>query len=144
MLWSDFGMPGRIWDPWKEFERMNRRLSEVALSPADNKFPLVNVWTNEDGAMLTTEIPGLDPAGVDISVVGKTLTLGGLRNPDAAGEGESFHRRERWQGRFTRAIELPFRIESSKVEARFSRGVLQILLPRADEDKPKKITVKSE
>ncbi len=144
MFWSEITSPGRTWDPWREFERTNRRFSEIALSPTGNQFPLVNVWTNGNGAMVTTEIPGIDPAAVDISVVGKTLTLASSRKPEEAGEEDAFHRLERWQGRFSRSIELPFRIESDKVEARFSRGVLHILLPRAEADKPRKIAIKSE
>jgi HSP20 family protein len=144
MLWSDLEISGRAWDPWREFEQVNRRFSDITSSLAGNEFPMVNVWTNGDGATVTTEIPGIDPAAVDISVVGRTLTLRGSRKPDEAGEGESFHRRERWQGRFTRAVELPFLIDANKVEAHFSRGVLKISLPRAEADKPKKITIKSE
>jgi len=55
----------------------------------------------------------------------------------------SYHRRERWHGHFTKTLELPFNIESGKVEAKFLKGVLHISLPRAEADKPRKITVKS-
>ncbi len=143
MLWSDFRRAGNAWDPWQELERMNRRFSDLASSLSGGEFPLVNIWTNGNDAVLTAEIPGIEPSAVDISVVGKTLTLSGSRSAGEAGEGESHHRRERWQGRFTRSVELPFLIESNKVEARFSKGVLQITLPRAEADKPKKIPVKS-
>ncbi len=143
MLWTDIGRDNRFWDPWRELERLNRRFTEMASAISGGEFPVINIWTNGSGAILTTEVPGIDPASVDISVVGKTLTLGGSRKAEENGEGESYHRRERWSGRFSRTVELPFLIESNKVEARFSRGVLQISLPRAEADKPKKIPVKS-
>ncbi len=123
---------------------MNRRFSDVASAFSGSEFPVVNIWTNGNGAIVTTEIPDIDPASVDLSVVGKALTFSGSRKSDEAAEGESYHRRERWDGRFSRTVELPFLIDSNKVEARFSKGVLQISLPRAEEDKPKKIAVKSE
>jgi len=143
MLWTDFGREGRSRDPWRELERLNGRFSDIASAFSGGEFPVVNIWTNGSEAIVTTEIPGIDPASVDISVVGKMLTLSGSRKADEDGEGESYHRRERWSGRFSRTVELPFLIESNKVEARFSRGVLQISLPRAEADKPKKIPVKS-
>jgi len=58
-------------------------------------------------------------------------------------EGESYHRQERGSGSFTRTVRLPFRVEADKVSAKYERGILQITLPRAEEDKPKKIQIKS-
>jgi HSP20 family protein len=109
---------------------------------AATAYPAMNVWTNEDGAVVTAELPGVDPEDIDISVVNDTLTLTGTRQPKEV-EGATYHRRERGQGRFTRSFQLPFRIEGEEVEASFERGVLHIHLPRAQEDKPKKITVKA-
>lgn len=68
----------------------------------------------------------------------------GSRQSEALKEGECYHRREWWDGQFTRTFQLPFPIEAGKVEARFTKGVLYISLPRAEADKPKKISVKAE
>jgi HSP20 family protein len=59
------------------------------------------------------------------------------------GEGATYHRRERRCGRFSRSFQLPFLVEGNEVEASFDQGVLKIELPRAEADKPKKITVKA-
>ncbi len=142
MLWSDLERIGRFLDPWREFERMNRVLSRYGV-PGIVEFPAVNVWTASDSAVVSTELPGIDPDAIDISVAGSTLTLRGAREPEALKEGESYHRRERWSGKFSKAVELPFPIEGNKVEARFVRGVLYITLPRAEADKPKKVAVKT-
>jgi HSP20 family protein len=58
-------------------------------------------------------------------------------------KGVAYHRRERWYGKFGKTIELPFTVEADKVEARFSKGVLSITLPRSEAEKPKKVKVKS-
>jgi HSP20 family protein len=97
-----------------------------------------------DLAMVTTELPGIGPKAIDISVVNDTLTLSGSRQPDGPIQSESYHRRERWQGQFTKTLELPFPIEVNKIEARYSKGVLSISLPRSEADKPRKIAIKSE
>jgi HSP20 family protein len=104
----------------------------------------MNAWVAGDIGIVTTELPGVDPKSVDISVMGKTLTLRGSREPEDLREDDSFHRRERWHGQFTKTIEMPFNIDSNRVEAKFSKGVLRITLPRAEADKPRKIAVKSD
>jgi HSP20 family protein len=148
MLWTEgFGTFGSGLDPWAQFERMenemNRVLSRFA-SPSVGEFPAVNIWADTDETVVTTEIPGIDPKTIDISVVGKTLTIKGSRDAETAKDNESYHRRERWYGQFSRTIELPFSIETDKVNARFGKGILYMTLPRAEAEKPRKITIKSE
>ena len=142
MLWSDLERFGSMWNPWRELDPMERTLSRL-VPPSKVEFPAVNVLLAENSALVTTEIPGVDPQAIDISVVGKSLTLRGSRHPEELQEGESYHRRERWYGQFTKTIDLPFNVQVDKVAARFSRGVLSIELPRAEAEKPRKITVKS-
>jgi len=142
MLWSDVERFGRFLDPWSEFETINRALSRLSPAPRVD-FPAVNVWVTGDNAVLTTEIAGIKPEDIDISLVGKALTLRGTRQTGDLQQGETYHRRERWYGNFSKTIELPFNIEASKVEARTVNGVLSITLPRAEAEKPKKISVKS-
>ncbi len=143
MLWSDLGRLGRFRDPWNEFELMQRAMRRW-MSPTTAEFPAVNVWVTENEAVVTTEIPGVEPEAIDISVAGKTLTIRGSRNAEDLKIGESYHRRERWLGQFAKTVEMPFLIDSNKVEAKFSRGILRMSVPRAESEKPKKITVKSE
>jgi HSP20 family protein len=148
MLRDPFGRYGYR-SPRYEMERLrqemdqlfNRAFTESRLqTPAS--YPAMNVWTNEEGVVVTAELPGVEPDDIEISVVGDTLTLSGSRRPDELKEGERYHRRERTSGNFSRTFQLPFRIEDAKVEAVFEKGVLHISLPRAEADKPKKIAVK--
>ena len=149
MLRQSFGRYGAR-SPWYELDRlqreMNRLFSSAAVEPrvqAASSYPAMDVWTNEEGAVITAELPGVEPDDIDISVVGDTLTLSGARHRSELKEGEKYHRRERGYGRFTRSFQLPFQVESDKVEAVFEKGVLNIALPRAEVDKPKKIAVKA-
>jgi HSP20 family protein len=123
---------------------MNRILSSsqrgVHSAPG---FPAVNIWTGEEGAVLTAEIPGVAPDELDISVVGDTLTLQGERKRPEIGENAQYHRQERGYGRFSRSVQLPFPIEVDQVEAHVDRGVLKMTLPRAEADKPKRISVRN-
>ena len=139
-----------FYTPWQEMERMRREMDRVFsnfyASPRSRvapSFPAINVWTNQDGAVITAELPGVNPVDIDISVVGDTLTLTGWRQPEELKEGEKYHRRERGYGKFTRTFQLPFSVEGDRVEAMFSKGVLHLSLPRAEAEKPRKITIKA-
>ncbi len=148
MLWTTgFGrFGGGPSSPWTELERMenemNRMLSRYAYPPS-SEFPAFNIWGTTDEAVVTTEIPGIEPEAIEISVAASTLTVRGSREPESSGGGESYHRRERWYGKFSKTVELPFSIQADKVEARFSKGILSIRLPRSEAEKPRKVTVKS-
>ena len=143
MLIRELQRLGNLLEPWREFDSINRETFRT-LSPGRVEFPPVNLWKNEDKAVVTTEIPGVDPEGVEINVVGKTITLRFERKPEELKEGESYTRKERWHGAFSRTIELPFNVQGDKVEAKFSRGILYIEMPRAEAEKPRKITVQAE
>jgi HSP20 family protein len=106
-------------------------------------YPSVNVWTNTDGAIVTAELPGIDTEELDISVRENVLTITGNRSATELQEGAVYHRRERSHGKFQRILELPFIVDTAGVEANYEKGVLRILLPRAEADKPRKISVTS-
>ncbi len=133
---------------WREMEQLQRQMNRLFedFGPTRTRtapgYPAVNVWANQDGVMVTAEVPGISPDDIDISVVGDTLTLSGERRPDD-GEEVRYHRRERGYGRFTRALQLPYTVNVDGVEASFKNGVLNITLPRAEQDKPRKIAVKT-
>lgn len=136
--------------PWREMERwqqeMNRLFSGV-FSPTGSRtapaYPALNILTNQDGALVTAELPGINLEDINISIVGDLLTLTGSRQPEQLPENARYHRQERGFGRFSRIIRLPFQVEVDRVEAVFKNGVLHISLPRPEADKPRKITVKS-
>ena len=139
----------RFSSPWRDMDRLQREMNRLFEGYYPDRtrqapsFPAMNVWGSEDGLLITAEVPGVHPEDIDISVVGDTLTLSGNRKPDELNEGARYHRQERGYGSFTRAIQLPFAVSVAKVDASFSNGVLSINLPRAEEDKPRKIMVKS-
>jgi HSP20 family protein len=125
---------------------MNRLLSGTSRGPGWStapSYPAMNVWTDQDGLVVSAELPGVDPEIIDISVQNDTLTLQGSRAADEVPEGGTYHRRERGSGSFKRSLQLPFQVESDKVSASYHNGVLQITLPRAKADKPKKIAIKA-
>ena len=135
--------------PWREMERLRREMHEVVsgLPAAEGAttpgYPAINVWTNENSAVVTAELPGVVAENIEISVVGDTLSLTGQRSPEDREESGAYHRRERKYGRFARAVKVPFPVEPDAVEAVFENGVLSITLPRLEADKPRRISVRA-
>ncbi|WID99249.1 Hsp20/alpha crystallin family protein [Bosea vestrisii] len=141
MLLSDFGRIG--FDPFLEMRRMqqemNQRLGGLRTNAAQ-EFPPVNLWLSENSVAVTAELPGIAPDDVDLTVRENTLTLKGERK--SQDETSVWHRRERPSGRFSRTIQLPFRVDSEQVEARFANGLLEVELHRPEADRPRKIQIK--
>ncbi|MEE9910580.1 MAG: Hsp20/alpha crystallin family protein [Deltaproteobacteria bacterium] len=119
---------------------MNRLFSDVG-QKSPQRFPAVNIWEENDKAIVTAELPGLDPDKVDISVSGDVLTIAGDIAAEHFERGEMYLRQERGVGSFSRSIQLPFQVDAQDVEARYEKGVLMISLPRIKEDLPKKIKI---
>lgn len=140
------GRVGLTWDPFREMERVetdwSNFLSGFGLSRAV-KYPPVNILTSENDVVVTSEIPGINLEDVDLTVTGDTLTIRGKRQPQEIKEGQTWHRRERSCGEFFRTIRLPFTVENSKVSADYNKGILRITLPRAEAERPRKISVKT-
>ena len=139
----------RVPSTWREMDRLQREMNRLFedYSPARMRsapsYPALNVWSNEEGLLVTAEVPGVSPEDIEVNVSGETLTLSGVRKPDELKEGARYHRQERGYGKFSRTLQLPFPVDVNKVEATFRNGVLMIAMPRTEQDKPRKIVVKN-
>ena len=110
---------------------------------AQPAFPALNVWQGDEAVAITAELPGMDPADIEISVKDSVLTIAGDRKAPDLPESARWHRQERSYGKFTRSVGLPFAASEDKVEARMTNGVLRIVVGRPEEDKPRKIEIKA-
>lgn len=134
---------------WQEMDQLQREMNRLFDSTNRGRvvsapsYPAINIWTNNDGQLITAEMPGVHPDDINIDVNADALSITGERKPDEVAKDANYHRRERSYGSFSRTIQLPFMVDTNKVEANFKNGVLLISLPRAEADKPKKITIKS-
>jgi HSP20 family protein len=132
---------------WQEMDRVQREMNRLMSSnfPFRNApgYPAVNVWANQEELVITAEAPGVNAEDIDVSVVGETLTLSGVRRPDEITEGTRYHRQERGYGKFVRTVQLPYIVDVERVQAEFKNGILSITMPRAEADKPRKIAVKA-
>jgi len=137
---------GRMMDMGSGMQNLQREINRLFSGftpPFVHEFPAVNVWLGKDDVIVTAELPGMDPESIDISVAADTLTLSGSREKEALKEDENYHRQERNYSNFTRTLQLPYQVNAGKVSAKYEKGILRITLPRSEETKPKKISIKS-
>lgn len=124
----------------RNLDLFNRIIGNAFDSDAVPTYPACNICGSEEGAVISSELPGIRMEDLDIVAQGKVISIKGSRK-DEADEKSRYLRRERPEGEFARSIEMPFLIDADKVEAKLVNGVLEIKLPRAESDKPKKIVV---
>jgi len=147
MLLSDLGRMGNIFNTWHEMDRLHREMNRLFSGrslPFSREYPAINLWSSGDNVIVIAEIPGIDSKDLDISVEGDILTVSGVRGHEELTENEKYHRQERPHGRFRRNVRLPFRVDPQKVDAVYEKGIVKITLPRLEQDKPKKISIKTE
>ncbi|HSQ55133.1 MAG TPA: Hsp20/alpha crystallin family protein [Gemmata sp.] len=105
--------------------------------------PQLTVWEDEHAVLAEADLPGIDPAKLEITITeGTQLTLQGERMPPEI-TGAAWVRQERPFGKFSRVISLPALVDADKVEAKYENGVLRLTLPKHEAAKPRKISVKS-
>jgi HSP20 family protein len=114
-------------------------LEEAA--PRPDAYPPASVRIGSDECVLTAEVPGIQPEDLAVSVHRNIVHLSGTRRKETAPPGAS-RRRERRYGRFSRSWQLPFAVSESEVQATLENGILHLVLPRAKDDKPKKIDIR--
>jgi len=145
MIYRRYSVPS----VFEEMSKMQREMERMvsAFSPdrarMNAAFPAINAWTNENEEIVTAEIPGVEPKDIEITVNNDVLTITGERKAMDSSEDIRYHRRERVNGKFSRSIQLAFPVDPEKVNASIEHGILTVALPRAEADKPRKISVKS-
>lgn len=140
------------WDPFRDLmsiqNEMNRLFGrtyggDVGESPRGAWTPALDVHETHDRFVITMELPGVSPDDVDISVEDSTLVVRGERKFYSEHDEESFLRIERRFGEFTRSLTLPSTADAEGIQAAFDQGVLTIEVPKKEEAKPRKISIKA-
>jgi HSP20 family protein len=121
---------------------LDRVFGQGAVARPQAVYPAINIYDDGESFIARAELPGVSAGELDVTVTGNTLTLKGERKPYEAPEGASYHRRECDCGKFNRSFRLPEPVDSTKVSASYENGVLELLLPRAESAKARKVEIK--
>lgn len=125
----------------REFTRLLETLDPLQNWRVGRPYPAINVYDSGDRYVVTAELPGMEPESLDLSLTGELLTLQGERRRPEGVADEAYRRQERYFGRWSRVVPLPGRVEGSKVTAGFADGILTVELPKAEDARPRRITV---
>jgi HSP20 family protein len=145
-----------VWRPYQDMlslrEAMDRLFeSSVVRAPSDERTETpgkarlaVDMYETEDDLVIRSRVPGINPDNLEITATEDAIVIQGGFEAEEANEGENrrWHAHELWTGEFQRTIPLHTRVELSNIEAKFEQGVLTLTLPKAEEVKPKKLTIK--
>ena len=141
------------WDPFRNVsalqERINRLFDEsIARSrEVDDDMamcswrPTVDIFETPEGVMIRADLPGVGKDNVDVEVKDNILTLKGDRPEDQSIDEERYFRKERCCGSFHRAFALHTIIQPDTIKAKFKDGVLEILIPKPENEKPLRVKV---
>jgi HSP20 family protein len=144
------------WDPFQDLRSAQDEMAQMspmlahalglhtqqANARASAWVPALDISERKDAYLVTVELPGLKPEDLDITMEDGLLTIQGERQFTSESSEQQFHRVERRYGAFRRSITLPAHVMAEGIQASFEDGVLQILVPKAEEAKPKRIQVR--
>jgi HSP20 family protein len=142
------------WEPFRDLvslqDRMNRIFDDAFRGNRGGQddwalggswAPSVDIYEHNGSLVLKAELPGVDAKDVDVRVENNVLTLRGERKLDNEVKQENYHRVERSYGSFSRSFTLPNVVDTEKIKAEYKDGVLQLVLPKKEEAKPKQISI---
>jgi len=124
-------------DALSQFDRLASSVFDTALTP---RLMPVDLFREGDQYVLSADLPGIDPASVDLDVDGQLLTIRAERQPPAD-EQVKWLTHERPHGSYMRQFTLGNGVDAEKITANYEHGVLSVIIPVAERAKPRKIQV---
>jgi HSP20 family protein len=144
------------WEPFRELaalqNEMGRWMNQLAGgvgAPTGNGqsstwLPAVDVWETDSELVLSFDLPGIPEDKIAVELDDNILTVTGERERTKEHSSDRFYRFERRFGQFSRSVTLPTGVKEDDIRAEYKDGVLEIRVPKPDEQKPKRIQIGSE
>jgi HSP20 family protein len=140
------------WEPFDGLNRIQNRINDLfeetfgrpraySNASAGVWFPPVDVLESKDSYLIRAELPGMKREDFNLEMHDGALTLSGERKFEEPANGVEYHRAERVAGKFSRSFYLPQTVKSDAIKATYRDGILEIHVPKADEAKPKQISI---
>ena len=134
------------WEPFRELGTLQSELSRLMNGmlegngrQSQNWVPALDVWETPTEVVYAFDLPGIPEDRISIEVKDENLTVSAEREKIDETSENGFYRFERRYGTFARAVGLPQGVDQDNISARYENGVLEVRVPKPDEQKPKKI-----
>lgn len=140
------------WEPVRDFlslrDAMDQLFDEMITQPGgqgagSRVVPAIDMYQTDESVVVKASLPGINPDDLKISVTGDLLSIQGDYVNETEEKQATYHIRERRWGSFARSISLPVPVQSEKAKAEYENGILSLTLPKAEQVRPKTITVKT-
>ena len=140
------------YEPWNALDQMRKEMDRLFDTTQNNEgsniatsdwTPAVDIKETENAFEIHADIPGVDPKDIDVHMEKGMLTIKGERESETKEEREGYKRVERSRGTFYRRFSLPDTADADKISANSKNGVLQISIPKKEQEQPRKISVNS-
>ena len=139
------------WEPAREImtlrEAMDRLFDDAFTRPLSTRegwsSPAIDMYQTDDEIVVKASLPGFKADDVQINITGDVLSLKGEMKHEEEKKEKAWHMREQRWDSFERSVVLPTNVVADRAQADFENGILTITLPKAEEAKPKTITVKT-
>ena len=133
------------WDPFRDF--FGTRGPITRFGTDEDAYgawaPSVDIFEKNGDLVIRAELPGVDRKDIDIDIEDSKLTISGERRQEEELREENTYRMERFYGRFVRSFQLPKTIDATKIGASFKDGVLELVLPKAEQARPRKVKIEA-
>ncbi len=142
------------WEPVREIQtmqnEMNRLFNTFFDSPSPSNggqsaarrwIPAMDVVETDDHFVLRADLPGMSETDVNLELEDNVLTISGERKAEHEQGGEGYYRVERAWGAFSRSLTLPEGVDADAIQASFNNGVLEVRIPKPEQQKPRKVQI---
>ena len=144
----------KSYEPWDVLKQMQSELSRMlgehdrgsddGSSIATSRWiPAVDIKEEDDRFIIRADVPGVDRKDIDVTMADGMIVIKGERKLESQDEEKGYRRIERAYGTFYRRFSLPDSADAEKITANCSEGVLEVVIPKREAIKPKRITVKA-
>ena len=141
------------WDPFRDNTTLQERINRMFADPLARMggdesaygawLPPIEILEKEDNLVMRAEIPGMNQKDIELQVENGVLTLKGEKKREREVKDENVHRAERYYGSFVRTFALPTTVDVDKIRANYKDGVLEVMIPKAETAKAKRIAVQA-
>ena len=135
------------WTPFfPEYDDMDKMMSEMLPAVCGNQYgftPALDMYEDKDNVVIETQLGGIDPEKVDISIENNILTIKGESEKKSEIDEKNYYRKEIRRGSFYRTVAMPTKVDGDKASAVNEDGILKITIPKASEIKPKTIKIEN-
>jgi HSP20 family protein len=139
------------WKPFGDLVSMHDRINrlfedafkgvEQSTDPLASWYPAADIYETKDDYVFKLEVPGLSKDDIKIELNNNTLSIAGEKKEENEVKKESYHRIESYSGKFSRSFTLPKNIDSKKVSANMKNGILELHIPKAEEQKTQAVPI---